>query len=157
MTGVDFLGIDPGNKGGLARLSESSGLWIEPMPESPEKLAELLRDWAPEIRVAYVEELNAFHGAGIGSARALGRSLGVIHGTLAAFKIKTVFIRPQKWMSAIHFTTAQDTKERSRAAFKKLFPAVNALATARSRVEHEGMIEASLIAEYGRRVTKGIL
>ena len=34
---------------------------------------------------------------------------------------------------------------------KRLFPDINLLATPRSRKPHDGMAEALLIAEYGRR------
>lgn len=167
MTGTYFLGIDPGLKGGIAFRSESEGIHLQPMPVNDDgvdikELARLLREFAPDIRVAYLEHVTAapMKGRlqGTQSMFNFGCGFGIVRGVLGTLKIETVLVRPQTWMKVMHIReTAADTKERSRAAFRRYFPGVNVLATARSRVDHEGMIEAGLIAEYGLRIEKGII
>lgn len=166
MTGVCFIGVDPGKTGGIAFLSESDGIILTPMPVNDDgidvvKLTSLLRGYAPDTRVAFLEHVSGApvqgRNQGTWSMFNFGHNFGIVRGVLAGVGIDTVLVRPQTWMKATHFKfQGSDTKERSRAAFKSIFPGVNALATERSRVEHEGMIEAALIADYGRRVTRGI-
>lgn len=154
MSGACVLGIDPGMKGGIALLSKE-GILIEPIPIDENgmdlrELARLIADYADDTRIAYLEELNAFPGMNINGMKVLWRSIGVIHGMLVANGILTVIIRPQVWMKKMHTgIQGEDSKQKSQKAAKKYFPEVNFLASVRSKVPHEGMVEAALIAKYG--------
>jgi hypothetical protein len=163
MSGSCFLGIDPGAKGGLALLSEADGLLIEPIPTNDDgidlkELARLIRDFSKDTRVAYLEELNAFPGMNIAGVKTLWRGIGVLHGMLIANGVETFIVRPQEWMKVMHKgLEGKDTKVKSHLAAKRIFPNVDFLATERSKVPHEGMVEAALIAEFGRRKTMGAI
>lgn len=158
MSGTCFLGIDPGLKGGLALLSERDGLLLEPMPTvggelDLAELARLLRDWAPDIRIAYLERVHAMPKQGVSSMFTFGTAFGSVRAMLAAFQIPYELVLPRRWQIEMHAAVkpSLDSKQKSQLAFKRLFPGVNALATDRSRVAHEGMVEAALIAEFARR------
>lgn len=162
--GTMFLGIDPGLNGGLALLCPRSGLLIEVMPTIGSeldfhRLAEILKDWAPDIRHAVLEDVHAMPKQGVSSMFKFGKCFGGVQGVLAAVGIPFELIRPQLWMKEMHTGTPakDDSKSRSRLAFSRIFPGVNALASDRSRVGHEGMIEAALMAEFARRRTVGLL
>lgn len=153
------MGIDPGLTGGIALLSRD-GLLIEPMPRISEngdidiyELGRLISDYSKEIEQAFLENVHAMPKNGsIGNFK-LGRCFGVIQGLLMVFGVPHTAIAPVKWMKEMHQGISKDlpTKQRSATAFRRIFPKINALENKRCRVPHMGMIEAALIAEYGRR------
>ncbi len=49
----------------------------------------------------------------------------------------------------------KDTKTKSILAASRLFPRVDLRRTARSKVAHDGLTDALLIAEFGRRLRTG--
>jgi hypothetical protein len=49
-------------------------------------------------------------------------------------------------------TQGDDTKQRSIIAAKRLFPEVSLRRTERSRKDDDGISDAILLAEYGRRI-----
>ena len=162
MSGVKILGVDPGKGGGLALLCPYDGILLEPMPIDAAgefdlaELARLVGGWSPEIRFAVVEKV---HGGPVGGRQKgssgafnFGKVYGAVLGVLASCGVSVHHVAPQTWMRAIHTTTHADSKERSLHAFLQLFPDIDARETARSRNQHMGMVEALLIAEYGRRV-----
>lgn len=162
MTGVCFLGVDPGLDGGLALVSQRDGVLLEVMPTIGSELdfhllAKILKDWAPDIRKAYLEHVHAMPKQGVASMFKFGKVFGGVQGVLATLGIPFELVRPQAWQKVMHQGTpaSANTKDRSRLAFARLFPGVNALASDRSRVPHDGMVEAALMAEYGRRMTVG--
>ena len=67
---------------------------------------------------------------------------------LDACNIETKLVSPQKWKKEFNLDS---DKQKSIDTAKKLFPDVNLFRTNRCTKEHDGMAEALLIAEYGRR------
>jgi crossover junction endodeoxyribonuclease RuvC len=157
-------GIDPGLSGGLALVGKD-GLIVEPMPcydakkgktskrylDLP-KLAEWFKAHQGEIRIVFIEQPGYRPGQAVQSGATVGRNFGVIEGMLAALEIPYQIVTPQSWMKQMHAgLPTMDTKARSVIAASRLFPGVDFRASERSRNPHEGMVEACLIAEYGRR------
>ena len=71
---------------------------------------------------------------------------------LAAFRIPYLLVRPQEWQRAMMLGfPGKDTKARSVAIARATWPAVSLLRTTLSRVEDDGLADALLMAEYGRR------
>lgn len=162
MSGVNILGIDPGKQGGLAIITQDSVL-LEPMPlhageiDIPE-LHRLVRDHANDIRVAYIERVHAMPKNGKLALFSLGKSYGIVLAIVLMNGIPLVEVRPQEWQRVMHEGVAVHrrqagltTKDVSRIAFARLFPGVDARKTAKCSVQHDGLVEAALIAEYGRR------
>lgn len=144
-----FIGIDPGKNGGIAFITMNNSI-VHTIPYSDDSL--LL--WTRDVKnmdecVAYVESVHAMPGQGVTSMFNFGKNYGYILGVLEACCIPIVNVTPQKWKKYMDVTSDKNT---SIDLCQKLFPDINLLATNRSRKPHDGMAEALLIAEYGRRV-----
>lgn len=152
-----ILGIDPGITGGIAIISDH-GIMLEPMPltEKGEVDAEKLWHLIPfnEIKCAYVEEPFAMPKAGAASMLKFGMTVGIVHGVLACCDgMPFVRVRPQEWQKNIYRDCPKKLKgkERSVWSFERIFPGLDAIAPG-CRKLHMGMVEAALIAHYGRRL-----
>lgn len=164
MSGLAILGIDPGLGGGLALLHPEHGINLEIMPKLGAELNawtlnEIIAEYAGDIRLAVIERVHSMPKQGVASSFKFGFVTGVVHGLLAANKIRTVTVTPQEWMKVMHqgVPGKLSTKDRGRMAFKRIFPDVSATATERSKVMHDGLVDAALMAEYGlRKVNQGI-
>ncbi len=77
-----------------------------------------------------------------------GINYGKLLGILRVYEIDTQLVSPQKWKKAMGVTK---DKQPSINKAKELFPNVSLLPTPRCTKDHDGMAEALLIAEYGRR------
>lgn len=151
-----IIGIDPGQSGGLATLDET--LWMEPMPVCDEggvdakELARLIHA-CRGAKAAYLEKVHAMPKQGVSSTFTFGKNVGITIGVLASFGIPIIEVRPQEWQKRIYENCPHrlEGKDRSKWAFERLFPGIDARAP-RGRTPHLGMIEAALIADYGRRV-----
>ena len=142
-----IIGIDVGQKGGICCMSYSG---IQLVPYSDEELNKLTT-WCSlqdEPTIAYVEQVHAMPNQGVTSMFNFGKSFGYILGVLDACNIETKLVSPQKWKKELNLDS---DKQKSIDTAKKLFPDVNLFRTNRCKKEHDGMAEALLIAEYGRR------
>ena len=142
-----IIGIDVGQKGGICCMSYSG---IQLVPYSDEALNKLTT-WCSlqdETTIAYVEQVHAMPNQGVTSMFNFGKSFGYILGVLDACNIETKLVSPQKWKKEFNLDS---DKQKSIDTAKKLFPEVNLFRTNRCTKEHDGMAEALLIAEYGRR------
>lgn len=140
-----FIGIDPGASGALAILC---GTDIYTVPYNLDDYISLLRLCSTEQSFAIVEHVGAMPGQGSVSMFNFGMNFGIIQGILSALKIPYELVRPQKWKKEFSCTSDKNT---SIDAAKRLFPNVNLKRTERCKKDHDGIAEALLLAEYGRR------
>lgn len=161
------VGIDPGKTGGIAAVDGSGKVYVvaKPMPVTNDGhvdsvvLAKYLNSWSPSF--IFIESVHAMPGQGVTSMFSFGRTVGQIDAVCELYRAERSqcpigYVTPQKWMKFIHSPTVRgDTKERSLQTAKMLFPRMDFLATSRSKVPHMGMVEALLIAEYGRQSVLG--
>ena len=140
-----YIGIDPGKKGGVAIISDKK---TEAYAYSDEVLIELMKSIKDKEVVVCLEYVHSMPKQGVVSTFSFGKSAGFIEGVLQAFSIPYQLIRPQRWKAEFSLT---GSKQKSVDVCRKLFPKVNLLATERSRVPHDGMAEALLMAEYAKR------
>jgi len=152
------MGIDPGLNGGIA-ICQGTNIQAYKTPTTEdgidiESLNDLIKKGRRFTRIAYLEKVAARPGQGVVSMFTFGKVFGATHALLIANGYTVVLVTPQKWMKIMHIGFDGDTKQKSRNAFEKIFPGKKMLATERSRVPHEGMIEASLIAVYGYTTEK---
>lgn len=75
-----------------------------------------------------------------------------ICGLIAMADIALNEIHPKTWQGEMLFPGTGNTKARARIAVGKLFPTLDLRATERSKVPHEGIVDAMLIGAYGQRV-----
>lgn len=159
MSGI--LAFDPGLSGGSA-IRGSDGIVCEPMPvnEGVLDLASLVR-WIEANRgsfqSAYVEQVSSMPGQGVASTFKFGRTYGALEGVLTALKIPYALVTPQKWKKVMlaGVEAQEDKKAMSAIAASRIFPQIDFRETERCRKPHSGMVEASLIAEYGWRLLGG--
>jgi len=151
-----IIGVDPGLTGGIAAIDDS-GLWMEPMPRDEEgvdakELGRLMHELR-EAKVAYVEKAQSMPKQSSVSTFSYGKNCGITNGVILTLGIPIIEIRPQKWMAEIYKGCPKNLegKDRSLWAVKQIFPKQN-FTLERCKVPHIGMVEAALIAEYGRRV-----
>lgn len=155
------VGIDPGRNGGVAVLSiTGSILGLRPLPyDHPEKLAQFFIDnhkAQPDIRL-FIEKAQAMPKDSSRAMFTYGTGFGTLLGILIALKVPHQLVPAASWTRVMHEGTpaTQEAKRRSLLAAKRLFPGASLLATPRCRVEHDGLVDALLIAEYGRRQLMG--
>lgn len=172
---MTVIGIDPGLDGGIAWLSESSGivrveLW--PMPTIGTKRRELcmpslIDKLSPEAGQVFIERqqpIGTFKTKdrngkvrevkpGAVTSFQIGHNYGLICGVLWALELPYTTITARSWQAVMHagLDKRLSTKERSIIAAQRLYPHVSLLASEKCRKPHDGMADALLIAEYGRR------
>lgn len=147
-----FIGIDPGEKGGIAHIHEINN-HIETVPYSNDALLQICQDifyGTADCQniICCLEKVGAMPKQGVVSMFNFGQSAGYIKGVLEAYRIPYQEITPRKWKQEFGLNS---DKTASAEVCRKLFPDINLLATPRSKKPHDGMAEALLMAEYARR------
>lgn len=158
-----YLGIDNGLKGGLVALSDHPGppLAMAPMPtrgkaKGNEVDAELVWAWIqafnePTDQLTVLLEIPGKHSPGAQALCSMWDSFGAIRGILETRRIRHHRIQPQAWQKVMLPGCAKgDTKPAALAKAKQLWPNETFLASVRCSVPHDGLVDAALIAEYGR-------
>ena len=143
------IGIDPGKNGGLAWIKDSGKAEAERL--NIETLASRLRVITGNGSIpskCYVEKVHSMPKQGVASTFSFGTNYGFILGVLTAVGVNYELVQPSTWKKAMSVTADKRTSIRR---CKELFPDVDLKATARCKKDHDGMAEALLIAEYGRR------
>jgi len=125
-----YLGIDPGQKGGIAVLAGESQAqaWRYPGDVSSAALLvkTILKDWkGTEQVMACLEQVHAMPGQGVSSTFKFGANFGAWQGILSANEIPYIMVTPRKWQQAILDAGTGETKERSLNMARRLFPAVD--------------------------------
>lgn len=158
-----IIGIDPGKSGAFAIL-QSNGEFVawHPMPIElnwQSQLAGKLAYWnAPAV--VFLERAQAFPGQGGSSIFNFGSSYGGILAILDILGMSYRIISPGKWVPAMHAAAGvtpcfeASAKQKSFLAVSQLFPDESFILPGR-RVPHDGAIDATLIAEFGRRLLFG--
>jgi len=162
-----YIGIDVGLAGGIAILHEGMPHpWVRAMPLLPgkrrrideRKLCEIVAGTQSCEPFAILEEHRPFLKPGQRQPGAyalfrLGEKYGFIRGLLVALVIPFQEVAPRKWQKV--YRISKETKIQSIEMAGRLFPGVDLRATARCRKLHDGMADALLMAEYGRRLHAG--
>ena len=124
-----WLGIDPGQSGGIAWIDED-GPHAIPMPATERDVWEvivLLEDWAT---FALIETVHSMPKQGVASSFKFGQSYGMLRMALIASGIPFAGITPQKWQGPLGLkrTSKDETitakKNRHKARAQELFPSL---------------------------------
>ena len=149
-----IIGIDPGLDGALAALTRST-LELAVMPVvrvgRRRKLDErVIVDWLARHRPAHVfiEHVQAMPRQGVVSMFSFGAGWGLVRGICAGLGLPYELVRPQEWQKVM---LAGQPKGAEYLVASRLWPHENWRASDRSRKPHDGLVDAALIAEYGRR------
>ena len=156
-----YIGIDNGLTGGLVALSDHPGppIAMIPMPtrgkaKGNEVDAKAVWEWiyfTGGTVCTVILETPGKHSPGAQALCSMWDSYGAIRGILESRSIRHHRITPQQWQKRMMPGCAKgDTKPAALAKAQSLWPHESWLVTPRSTKPHEGLIDAALIAEYGR-------
>jgi crossover junction endodeoxyribonuclease RuvC len=150
-------GIDPGLNGAIAFM-EGDEITTHVMPTIENSidihaLCELLIE--RKVTLCVLEKVGAMPKQGVTSMFNFGKTCGLIEGALAAYRIPYQLVAPQTWQKLLlKDVKGVEPKARALMACKRLYPSLNLLATARSRVPHDGIVDSVLIAKYATFLAK---
>ena len=100
----------------------------------------------------WIERAQAMTKQGVTGMFNYGRSFGRMEGLCVGLDRPAGLVRPQEWQKVMFAgMKKENTKRMSFKKCQELWPNESWLATARSKVPHDGMTDAAMIAEYGRR------
>ncbi len=160
-----IVGIDTGKTGGIAQLMHNGEIvWATSMPSMQELVEELciLRDSSACGLFVFLEKAQAFPGQGVVGMFNYGDHYGQLQGILIALRIPYELVPPQTWTKSMLSGTVaprsaekkiKKDKSRNIEAARRLFPTLEELRKAKP---HTGIVDALLIAEYGRRKRMGL-
>lgn len=149
---MTVLGIDTGTNGGLTFLDDDCSIKaIQKMP--------LISDFPDLTGVThcFVEKAQAMSKngkpQGANSNFTTGQRLGELLGFMAAKKIPVSLVHPRTWQAKLLGSkfAAGDSKKKAYEVASQLWPNESFLPTPRCRKFHDGMVDATLIALYGKR------
>lgn len=158
-----YIAFDNGVTGGIAAISEHRGSLIAATPMPIQKArkgnqvdVKAVHLWISEVAGGNLSQATYLieEPGGSKSAKAGVSMAGSFHAIRALLDVK--FLRwhpvtPQKWQKEMIPGHKGDTKPRALELARRLWPEEKWLATPRCKTPHDGMIDAALIAEYGRR------
>jgi hypothetical protein len=148
-----YIGVDPGQKGGLALIKEGLAIEYTIMPDTVKGIAEWLVEvnyiaFSEDNKIAMVVELaQAFPGAGAVGMFNYGRHFGCFEALAGAYNIPYHEVRPAVWKKDMGLNAK---KVNAISLCERLFPTVN-LVFPRHKKQSDGAAEAILIAEWARR------
>tara|TARA_R100000656_G_scaffold33703_1_gene29015 strand:- start:219 stop:713 length:495 start_codon:yes stop_codon:yes gene_type:complete len=122
---MTIIGIDPGKSGGVA-IWRNGLHTIVKCPKTTEGMADIIRTSKnseyvdKNMRaVAYLELVHAMPHDGRSSLFKFGQNYGQWQGILAAYKVRTVLMSPQKWMKywqdKLNIKLPKEKQERKRS------------------------------------------
>lgn len=170
-----FMAIDPGKTGSVVIISEDGSelyKFVVPLIQKEIDVARLslyIKRWSGYIKHCVIEDVHQIFGVSSKANFQFGRALGLLEGIISVCEIPWSKVQPKTWQKEmwegvrpVQINTGKktkdgnikyktDTKATSLLAAKRLFPKETFLATKRSSVPHDGIIDALLISEYCRR------
>lgn len=143
-----ILGIDPGQSGAIASISEdANAVGFIRLDVTEKDISDWFAYQEKEIRFAYIEKVHSMPRQGVASSFKFGVNYGFLRGCLISHGIPFEEVTPQRWQKAMGCLTKGD-KNISKARAQQLFPDI--------KITH-AIADAILLAEYGRRLRAGEL
>jgi len=158
-----YIGIDPGTKGGFVVLDEQGEVedWLVMPMIGKEYDVRVIVDFLTKHKDShiFIENVKAVSGIPVSSTSSFnfGFGVGLLNGIIYTLKIPFTKVAVPVWQKtmwegvAVHTKSngKKDTKTMSMIAARRLFPQEDFLATPRSSVAHEGLVDSALIAKHG--------
>jgi hypothetical protein len=174
-----IYGCDPGKTGSLVLISDYGEIiekHVTPLMGTEidwSCFADLFSRYKMGNSHVFLEHVHAMHNSSAKATFSFGGCFEGVKALCAAFKLPMTLVSPKDWQKEMHQGIPQqykaavkiktgkkkgkmgkpkrDPKTMSLMAVKRLFPNECLLRTPRCSKEHDGIIDALLIAEYGRR------
>jgi crossover junction endodeoxyribonuclease RuvC len=150
---MNYIGIDPGQSGGMALLDRAGFLCdvIAFKDKTETDICDTLREWLGNDKnaVACLEAVHSMKRDGTVGAFSFGQSYGFLRGILTALQCQWLAVSPQKWKKEFGLIikgqkeeTQTSKKNRDKAEAQRNWP---------ERKWTHAISDAALIAEYCRR------
>ena len=161
----DYLGIDPGLNGGFACVSGDKIRYKMVMPtisfttKDGKTKTEIDRDavlsflalFPPHVHVA-IEKQEAFRGQDITSSCTICRNYGILQMACTTARLYITEVPSKAWHEHFGIVSAKEgkgtTKEQAFHIVQRLHPTADFRKSERSRIVHDGIVDAALIAYY---------
>lgn len=166
-----FAGIDPGGDGAIVIINDNKEIVFKSVVPKiggdydKVKVLDILYEY--QLTHAVLEDVHAFQKAGATSSFSFGRSKMLWEMALIATSTPHTLVQAKKWQTVWEgpkqykptnkknkkgeVVQQVDTKATSLLVVQKLFPGIDLRETNRCKIQHEGLIDALLMAEYCRR------
>lgn len=173
---MKYIGVDPGKSGAIVIINPSGDVSCSVTPVIGKEIdwsvfADLLRQ---EDCHVFLEHVHAIYGSSANSTFVFGGCFEGAKAIIAALRLPFTLVQPKAWQKVMYQGVPEmrkppvqiktgkrmgqfnkgklDTKKMSLVAVKRLFPHVSLFRTPRCTTEHNGIVDALLLAEYGRRL-----
>lgn len=164
-----YIGYDFGKRGAVAVLKNGLPFFRCAMPVvgkeiDIKKILSILQTISKKEGRHHLILENSAGAYGLGKKQAvsMAEQAGICKTACIALGIPYTAITARKWQNAMFKDTKLvyktvdgkkklDTKKTALILAQKLFPRESFLATKRSKVPHDGIVDALILAEYGRR------
>lgn len=151
---MNFVGIDPGQKGGICILN-AQGEIISIFPMCKYELLYNRLGSYNNIAHLVLEKAQAYPKQGVVSVFNYGCHYGILQGIIISLSIPFSLIPPRTWQKNMIFAFNKklDAKEKALLSANRIFKKKSNfwLETSRCKKPHDGMIDAALIAEFCRK------
>ena len=154
-----ILGVDPGLNGACSILTSQGAIramFLMPVKQDCidfQKLVQIFMEFRTVGKDAALEHVCGWHSDAASRAFNFGRNFGIIESALKTADLNVIYIRPVTWTRDMHsgLDVNLKPKYKSRQMVERLWPETDFRKTERSRLPHDGLVDACLIAEYWRR------
>ena len=113
---------------------------------------------ATNIKPYFIVENPGHHAPSAAGLRSMTISFGYIEACLICCQLQYNTVSSREWQGsfwnkkeAINLGEEYNTKKMASNAAKAIWPNFDFRKNERSRIDHDGIVDAALIAEYGRR------
>ena len=102
-----YMGIDPGQSGGIAVISETGEPWVAKMPETERDTWDIFSMWTKQDGSiqALIEKVHAWPKQGVSSTFKFGQSYGFLRACLIGTRIPFEEITAAQWQGKLHCRT----------------------------------------------------
>src|SRR5690554_174431 len=162
-----YIGIDPGAKGGIVALRGNEIIMSIATPEKGGDMdveAILFEVTRYPDAIIIIEDVHSIFGSSAKANFSFGRNVGQLNAILQLSGLRYHYVPPKTWQKEIwtnvdklykpkkpnQKNASVDTKKTSLNTALRLFPGHDFRKSERSKIPHDGIVDASLIAEYGR-------
>lgn len=158
MTGVTYIGCDPGQFGAIVAITPDEGVMLQAMPLTKHKVIDCIRvgefiDSLSHNDIYFaIEKVHAMPKQGVSSVFKFGYSTGMVEGAVVSRASgngvlrSTSEVRPQEWKK--YFGLIKTPKEAAVEKAKELCPKMD-FSTFNKKLQ-SGIADAYLIARYLR-------
>lgn len=170
-----YVGIDPGKKGGIVTIDKQGKIlskWIMPLEKNGELDLNAICAYAKmfdEHHIVYLEDPGILVGTSKTSMVVMGKITAYIQMALHCNNVEYRMVKPKDWQKKIWTsddivkvpsstgrTMVNDTKAIAKNCADRLYPneswlyGDNEKNTGRRTIDRDGLIDAALIAHYGK-------